>query len=96
LESARGIMPNDQSDTAKATRRIDHYGELNGLRFIGRIGVQPAQNGFKAKNTLDLVVTPDRQGWQPVEQVAVKQNAQESAAPNAAEPASVKRPAWAS
>ena len=64
LESARGIMPDDQSDTAKAARRMNHYGELNGLRFIGRIGVQPAQNGFKAKNTLDLVITPDRTGNQ--------------------------------
>jgi hypothetical protein len=99
LESARGIMPDDQSETAKAARRLDHYGELNGLRFIGRIGVQPATSGYKAKNTLDLVITPNMIGWQPVEQLALKQAAKESAAaPSAAKPAPVKieKPTWAS
>jgi len=85
------------SDAAKAARRLNHYGELNGLRFLGRIGVQPAQNGFKAKNVLELVITPDRTDWHAIEQVAV---AKESAAPTAtatpATPATnIARPSWA-
>ena len=59
LESARGIRPDDKSDTATQARRIGSYGDLNGLSFIARVGVEPPQNGYKAKNRLDHVVTPD-------------------------------------
>jgi hypothetical protein len=50
LESARGIKPDDTSDAAKQARRIGSYGDLNGLSFIARVGVEPPQNGYKAKN----------------------------------------------
>jgi hypothetical protein len=95
LESARGVMPDDKSEAAKAARRLSHYGELNGLRFIGRISVEPAKNGYKAKNTLDLVLTPDREGWRHVEQVPIEQSA--APAPSATQPttAEIVKPSWA-
>src|SRR5262245_36882725 len=68
LESAHGIKPDDKSDAAKQARCIQSYGELNGLTFIARIGVEPPQNGYKAKNRLDHVVTPDENAWKPVMQ----------------------------
>ncbi|HKF09926.1 MAG TPA: hypothetical protein VKB89_14605, partial [Xanthobacteraceae bacterium] len=49
LESARGIKPDDKSDTAKQA-------------------VEPPQNGYKAKNRLDHVVTPDEKAWKQVTQ----------------------------
>jgi hypothetical protein len=100
LESARGIRPDDTSETAVQARRIADYGELNNLRFIGRIGVQPPQNSYKAKNVLDEVITPDRTDWQAIEQVAFEQAAKESTAtaakPSTSAPAKIERPAWAS
>jgi hypothetical protein len=99
LESARGVRPDDTSEAAAQARRIANYGELNNLRFIARIGVQPPQNGYKARNTLDEVITPDRTDWQAIEQVAVEQAAKESAATAtkpASAPAKIERPAWAS
>jgi len=100
LESARGVRPDDMSEVAVKARWIADYGELNNLRFIGRIGVQPPQNGYKAKNVLDEVITPDRTDWQAIEQVAFEQAAEESAAtaakPSASAPAKIERPAWAS
>jgi hypothetical protein len=69
LESARGIRPDDGSDTANQARRISNYGELNRLRFVGKVGVEPPRNGYPAKNFLLQVITPERQEWHPVEQI---------------------------
>jgi len=93
LESARGIRPDDKSDTATQARCIGSYGDLNGLAFIARIGVEPPQNGYDAKNRLDHVVTPDEKAWHPVTQEPV---AAPSAAPAkpASTPAKINRPAW--
>ena len=102
LESARGVRPDDTSEAAVQARRIADYGELNNLRFIARIGVEPATSRFKAKNTLEEVITPDRTDWHYVEQVAAHQAAKDSVAPlsEAAKPAStpakIERPRWAS
>ena len=92
LESARGIKPDDTSDAAKQARRIGSYGDLNGLSFIARIGVEPPQNGYKAKNRLDHVVTPDEKAWHPVTQELVA--APSAARANASTPAKINRPDW--
>src|SRR5262249_24605200 len=55
LESARGIRPDDQSEAAKKARQIESYGDFNGLRVVARIGLQPATDAYKAKNTIDEV-----------------------------------------
>jgi hypothetical protein len=95
LESARGVRPDDQSDAAKRARMAD-YAEFDGIRFLGRIGVEPAKNGYAAKNTLFEVITPERKNWHPIEQVATPQNGisrhPATAPPPAAE---IERPAWA-
>lgn len=80
LESARGIRPDDESDNAKNGRRISSYGELDGLRFIAKIGVEvgkkknptdpsPTAEKYNDKNSLNIAITPDRKEWVKVEQV---------------------------
>jgi hypothetical protein len=101
LESARGVRPDDKSDAAKAARQIASYGDLDGLRFIARIGVEPAQGNYRAKNTLDEAVTPDKQAWRWVEQVpkpvssAAQPSTSASPAAPVTPPAALDRPAWA-
>ncbi|SRR6266536_1883584 len=97
LESARGIRPDDKSEPAEKARQIETYRDLDGLRFIGRIGVEPPKNGFKAKNTLIEVITPERKEWQTVEQVAkpASDSTQTSEAQPAATPAKIEKPKWA-
>ncbi|KRR21324.1 hypothetical protein CQ14_06655 [Bradyrhizobium lablabi] len=70
LESARGVRPDDQSDEAKAARRLNDFSELDGIRFIGKIGIERAEEGsrYKDKNVLDAAITPDRTAWTKVEQ----------------------------
>lgn len=56
LESARNIKAEDQSDAARSARMIRSLGELSGLEFVARIGIErdkdrpdePGRNVIKA------------------------------------------------
>jgi hypothetical protein len=93
LESVRGIKPDDKSDSAKQARRIESYGDLDGLAFMARIGVEPPQDGYKAKNRLDRVITPDETAWHAVTQVPAAAAPTTPAKP-ASTPAKIERPKW--
>ena len=95
LESARGVRPDDNSDAAKAARRVASWGELDGLCFVCRIGVEPAANGYKAKNRLDFVVTPDQTAWHLVPQDPRPAAPPTAATASATTPAKIERPVWA-
>jgi hypothetical protein len=105
LESARGIRPDDESDAAKEARRTNSWGDFDGLRFIGRIGIEPAKGEYRAKNILLEVITPNRREWHHVDQVAKPdrgdntptQGSSAAAAPQkpAATTVAIARPAWA-
>jgi hypothetical protein len=93
LESARGIRPDDKSDAAKQARQTSDWGDFNGVRFIGKIGVEPAQGQYRAKNILVEVITPNRKEWHqpdnssaPAATPSPQQNAGTTA---------IARPAWA-
>ncbi len=100
LESARGVRPEDETETAKAARRINSWGDLDGIRFIAKIGIEKGKDGYKDKNVLDAAVTPDRKSWVKVEQV-VKQGSFQSVGAAAsvvaaqAGQASAQKPTWA-
>lgn len=40
LRSARGVRADDQSNAARGARMIRSLGELSGLEFVGRIGIE--------------------------------------------------------
>ena len=69
LEAARNIKPADQSENAKKAR-VAEYGDLHGMRFLIRVGVAPAKDGYPAKNIIREVITPDKKEWKAIEQVA--------------------------
>lgn len=99
LESAKGIRPDDESDAAKAARRVNSWGDFDGVRFTAKIGVEKGTGGYKDKNKLDAAITPDRKDWVKVEQTA--KAPQQVAAPavaaaQQAAQAPVNKPAWAS
>lgn len=100
LESARGIRPDDESEAAKNSRRVQSWGDFDGLRFIAKIGIEKGTNGYKDKNTLASVITPDKKDWVKVEQVAkTVQTLAQAAAPAIAAAqtngAAAAKPAWA-
>ena len=63
INSSYGIMPDDQSEAAIQTRNIKSFDELNGLIFAARIGVEPGKNGYKAKNKITQIITPDNEKY---------------------------------
>ena len=91
LESAKGIKPEDVSEASKAARNAE-YADFDGLRFMCKLGVEPAKGDYKAKNILAEVITPDRKEWRAIEQQPKTAKAKKSA-DNA--PAPITKPAWA-
>jgi hypothetical protein len=94
LESARGILPTDISEAARAKRTVT-LRDFDGMRFIGKIGVERGSNSggknYPDRNVLLGAITPDRAGWRQVEQI---EKPAEPAAPTAAVIVGQK-PAWA-
>jgi hypothetical protein len=93
LESAKGIKSSDNSAAAEAARKVTSWGDFQNLRFVAKLGVRPAQNGYPAKNTIIEVITPDRQVWRTLEQINVTKS--DTPAPAATPPANaIARPDW--
>jgi hypothetical protein len=95
LESARGIRPDDQSEAAKQARRIGSYADLDGIRFMARLGVEPAKNGFKAKNVIEAVITPDKQEWRKIDQVVATAKSGPNVQASLSVPVTSSKPDWA-
>jgi hypothetical protein len=96
LESARGIKPDDKSEAAAAARKISGWQEMDGLRFVARLGVAPPRDGYKAKNTIDQVITADAKEWKQVEQAAKPAvMATPQSAPATPPAGAIARPMWA-
>jgi hypothetical protein len=58
LESARGIKPQDASDSAMKARQITGFADLNGLEFVVQIDVEQAEPGssYDDKNKINNVI----------------------------------------
>jgi hypothetical protein len=63
LESAHGVEPNDQSDAAKEKRRVTDYLDFDGLEFWARLGIKTGENGYRDRNVINYVVTPNFPDW---------------------------------
>jgi hypothetical protein len=97
LESVRGVHPGDSSEAAAKARRLDSWADLDNVRFVVKVGVEAAKNGFAAKNFIKVVVTPEQQAWRQLEQEqrpAAGGNVTQAAKP-ATTPAAIARPSWA-
>jgi hypothetical protein len=94
VESARGIRPDDQSEVAKQQRRLNSYLDLDGMCFVGRIGVVPAKNGYDPKNKLSSVITPDMKAWKKPDQSTAPAPAAKSAQPASGSGGVIPRPQW--
>lgn len=90
LESARGINPVDEDEKAIKARQLSSWQDLDGLRFWAKVGLEKGKDGYKDKNQLKSVVTPDQKDWSKLDQVTTAK-----ASPAAAKPASGSRPSWA-
>lgn len=62
LNSARGISGKDNSPNAQEARRINSFADLDGIEFIGKVGMGEDQNG-EDKNEIRTAVTPDNKEY---------------------------------
>lgn len=91
LESARGINPTDFSENAKKARTVKGPEDFNGLEFVGKIGIEKGQNGYADKNTLLMVITPEKKEYQEVKKGNFAQPAQAPPQPSG----QANTPPWA-
>lgn len=60
LESARNINPNDMSEEATNKRTISGFGDLNGIVFLMKVGIEKDKTGqYADKNKIKTIITPD-------------------------------------
>lgn len=61
LESARGIKASDQSEAARAARMIRSLGDLNGLDFVAKVGVEKDRNNpdDAGRNVIKAAIGPE-------------------------------------
>jgi hypothetical protein len=65
IESAKNINPKDMSETAMAARKINSFGELEGLEPIIKIGIESDRGGvYQDKNKIASIITPDHKFFQ--------------------------------
>jgi hypothetical protein len=65
INSAFNLMPNDDSDEAKALRNIESYNVFNDLCFMVQIEVKPAEGNFKERNIVDFIIEPGDPAYRP-------------------------------
>jgi hypothetical protein len=74
VESARGIRPDDKSPEAIKARSLNTFAELNGMRCLAEVGIEPERKDAKtgqtyaARNIIRRFVTPDRVDWRQLTQ----------------------------
>ena len=99
LNSARGISDKDNSPEAQAARRINGFGDLDGIEFVARIDIGSDTNGDD-KNEIRGAVTPDHKDYAGLMGAAPRPTPAAPAQPSAAAapqaPAGAPgRPSWA-
>ena len=64
IDSAHKLNPKDKSEAAQEIRRrFDSYAAFDGMEFWAQVEVRPASNGYRASNTIDLIITSDLPGY---------------------------------
>ena len=98
IDSALGLDPDDNSEDAKAKRRLRGLADLDGIIFVAKITVEPSTDSrYPDKNKLDRPVLPNEKEWRAVmngEDVAPSPSRPRSANSGAGSAATAPKPAW--
>jgi len=104
LEAARNIKPDDMSAQAMEARKVNSYGDFNGLTFPVEIGLDTGRlkdklsgpNGerWPDKNVIRRIITPDMEEYSNLgASSSIKPSASKPSQPDAQ--ASANKPSWA-
>jgi hypothetical protein len=93
IDSKFGLRRNDLSAEAQAKRNVANLEEFDGTRFMVRVGVEPPQGKYPAKNTILQVITPDMVEWKSLPQ-DLKDHPPETGVPPVTNSGAISRPDW--
>jgi hypothetical protein len=65
LNSAFGLMPNDDSDETREKRTLESYAAFDGLCFMIQAEVRPAEGKFRERNVVDFIIEPGDPAYRP-------------------------------
>jgi hypothetical protein len=91
IESARGVSSKDESPEAAQKRRINSYGDLDGVEFLAMIGIEKDSRSGDDKNVIKAAVTIDMKAH-----AAYVAGDSGGAGSTTSEPTTVSKPAWTS
>jgi hypothetical protein len=98
IDSALGLDPVDNSEDAKAKRRLRGLADRDGINFVAKIAVEPSTDSrYPDKNKLDRPVLPNEKEWGAVmngEDVAPSPSRPRSAGSGGSSASASPRPAW--
>jgi hypothetical protein len=94
LESARGIKPQDVSEAAKKARRAE-LRDFERIRFMAELGIEKGKDGYRDKNILHRVITPDHKKWRQIEQNPGDPVGQPTPPTPTSQGGAIVKPAWA-
>jgi len=67
IDSALGLNPKDESESARQRRVLHCLSDLNGITFAVKIGIKKDKDGkYQDQNFITHIVTPDEKEWQPI------------------------------
>jgi len=91
LNSARGVLPQDNSPQAVAARRIQGFVDLDGLEFVVRVDIEKDDRG-EDRNVVKMAIEPDHPEYARIMGVPSKLKATAPAPSNPATPAPAATP----
>lgn len=98
LNSARGILPQDNSPQAANARRITSFADLDGIEFIARVDVEKDGKG-EDRNVVKIAIEPDHKDYAALRSGNSGALTQVPASPatpaRAAQPPVTGKPSWA-
>jgi hypothetical protein len=93
-ESVHGIRFDDHSPEAEQKRIVPDWDAFDGARFLAKLGIQPANGRYAAKNFINEIITPEMREWKAIDQIQVER-ANRGAPTSTTPTAAVSRPQWA-
>ena len=98
LNSARGILPQDNSPQAANARRIASFADLDGIEFIARVDVEKDGKG-EDRNVVKIAIEPDHKDYAALRSgnsgTTIQAPASPAAPMRAAQPPVTGKPSWA-
>jgi hypothetical protein len=64
VASARAVDPGAaDAETLQKALTINSWGDLHGMIYWAQVEIEPAQNGYRAKNKVERIITPADADW---------------------------------